>query len=148
MWQKIKLILKSVRQYKKYALITPIFMILEAALECLLPFIMSVLIDDIGKISTPSDIMNKVFTNFAFPVTLFWIFMILIGFAIDVSIRAFKLLLLQMIAPVPVMSYIDPKSSKDGAFASWLKSLSSTFIEIFLKLGVIYLLYIWYLCSI
>ena len=65
---------------------------------------------------------------------------ILLGFAIDVSIRAFKLLLLQMIAPVPVMSYIDPKSSKDGAFASWLKALSSTFVEIFLKLAVIYLL--------
>ena len=41
MWQKIKLILKSVRQYKKYALITPIFMVIEAALECLLPFISS-----------------------------------------------------------------------------------------------------------
>ena len=27
MFQKLKLILKSVRQYKKYALITPIFMI-------------------------------------------------------------------------------------------------------------------------
>ena len=82
MWQKIKLILKSVRQYKKYALITPLFIVVEAALECLLPFIMSVLIDDIGKIAQPSDIMNKVFTNFAFPVTLFGIFMILIGFSI------------------------------------------------------------------
>ena len=82
MWRKIKLILKSVRQYKKYALITPIFMVIEAALECLLPFIMSVLIDDIGKITQPSDIMNKVFYNFAFPVTLFWIFMILIGFSL------------------------------------------------------------------
>ena len=82
MWQKIKLILKSVRQYKKYALITPIFMVIEAALECLLPFIMSVLIDDIGKITTPNDIMNKVFYNFAFPVTLFWIFMILLGFSV------------------------------------------------------------------
>ena len=82
MWQKIKLILKSVRHYKKYALITPVFMVIEAALECLLPFIMSVLIDDIGKITQPSDIMNKVFYNFAFPVTLFWIFMILIGFSL------------------------------------------------------------------
>ena len=43
---------------------------------------MSVLIDDIGKITQPSDIMNKVFYNFAFPVTLFWIFMILIGFSL------------------------------------------------------------------
>ena len=48
MWQKIKLILKSVRQYKKYALITPLFMIGEALLECLMPFTMSMLIDSVS----------------------------------------------------------------------------------------------------
>ena len=58
MWTNIKLILKSVRQYKKFALITPIFMVLEAALECALPFIMSVLIDNIAYISETSDITN------------------------------------------------------------------------------------------
>ncbi|MDD6878628.1 MAG: hypothetical protein PUD59_00135 [bacterium] len=65
---------------------------------------------------------------------------ILLGMAIDVAIRAFKLIILQMIAPVPIMSYIDPKSSKDGAFSHWLKSFGSTYIEIFTKLGAIYLL--------
>ena len=49
MWQKIKLILKSVRQYKKYALITPIFMVLEALLECVMPFTMSMLIDSVNN---------------------------------------------------------------------------------------------------
>ena len=58
MWTNIKLILKSVRQYKKFALITPIFMVLEAALECALPFIMSILIDNIAYISETSDITN------------------------------------------------------------------------------------------
>ena len=47
MWQSIKLILKSVRQYKKYAIITPIFMIGESLLECALPFVMSVFGDSI-----------------------------------------------------------------------------------------------------
>ncbi|MCR5185214.1 MAG: ABC transporter ATP-binding protein/permease [Bacilli bacterium] len=82
MWQRIKLILKSVREYKKFALITPLFMVGEAALECLLPFIMSVLIDDIGKIEKPIDIMEKYFTNFIFPISIFWIIIILIGFSI------------------------------------------------------------------
>ena len=61
MIHKIKLILKSVRQYKTYALITPIFMVVEAALECMMPFIMSVLIDDIGLINQTSDIVYKQF---------------------------------------------------------------------------------------
>lgn len=82
MWQKIKLILKNVKQYKKYAIITPILMVGEAALECLLPFIMSVLIDDIGLINEPQDIMTKTFTNFPFPVTIFWIIVILLGMSI------------------------------------------------------------------
>ena len=82
MLKNVKMILKSIRQYKKYALITPIFMIVEAALECLLPFIMSVLIDNISQITQPSDIMNKYFDNFIFPITLFGIFMVMIGFAV------------------------------------------------------------------
>ena len=58
MKEKIKLILKSVRQYKKYAIITPIFMILEVIFEVLLPFVMAMFIDTIGKISSLSD-MNE-----------------------------------------------------------------------------------------
>ena len=82
MLHKVKLILQSVRQYKTYALITPIFMIMEAALECMMPFIMSVLIDDIGLINQTSDIASKQFTNFIFPVTIVGIIGILLGFAV------------------------------------------------------------------
>ena len=64
---------------------------------------------------------------------------LLVGIAIDVAIRAFKLLILRMIAPIPIISYIDPKSSKDGAFASWTKLLISTWLDLFIKLGVLYL---------
>lgn len=63
---------------------------------------------------------------------------ILIGFAIDVAIRAFKLVILQLIAPIPIISYIDPKSSKDGAFASWVKMLTSTWLDLFIKIGILY----------
>ena len=43
----IKTLIKSVRQYKKPSLITPIFMALEAFCECLIPFFMSQLITSI-----------------------------------------------------------------------------------------------------
>ena len=49
MWKKIKLILGSVREYKKYAIITPIFMIFEALIECVMPFMMSALIDSVNN---------------------------------------------------------------------------------------------------
>ena len=43
----IRTLLKSVRQYKKPAIITPLFMTLEAFCECLIPFFMSKLISAI-----------------------------------------------------------------------------------------------------
>ena len=49
MWKKVKLILSSIRQYKKYAVITPLFMIGEALLECIMPFTMSMLIDSVNN---------------------------------------------------------------------------------------------------
>lgn len=63
---------------------------------------------------------------------------ILVSITIKVGIRLFKMFILEMIAPVPIMSYMDPKSSKDGAFASWTKQLVSTFLDIFVRLGVVY----------
>ncbi len=63
---------------------------------------------------------------------------LMVGFAVDVAIRAFKLVILQFIAPIPIISYIDPKSSKDGAFASWVRMLTSTWLDLFIKLGILY----------
>ena len=40
----VKTLLKSVREYKKPAIITPVFMVLEALCECLIPFFMAQLI--------------------------------------------------------------------------------------------------------
>lgn len=65
---------------------------------------------------------------------------ILVTITIDVGVRIFKMLVLEMLAPIPVMSYIDPKSSKDGAFANWVKQLTSTFFDLFIKLGLVYLI--------
>lgn len=66
------------------------------------------------------------------------IVVILLSITVKIGIRLFKMLILEMIAPIPIMSYIDPKSAKDGAFASWVKQLTSTFLDIFVRLGVIY----------
>ena len=80
MWHKIKLILKSVREYKKYAIITPFFMIGEAALECGLPFVMSRLVNTIYYINTPED-MTRVIPEAPWAIPLLGIIGILIGMA-------------------------------------------------------------------
>ena len=87
MWKKIKLILKSARQYKAAALITPIFMIIEAALECALPFVMSMFVDTIEYVTTIEDIMTPFpyqNPNFGLNVniSLFWLIIILVSMAL------------------------------------------------------------------
>ena len=63
---------------------------------------------------------------------------ILLGEIITIAIRSIKLAVLRLLAPIPIISYIDPKSEKDGAFSAWVKSLTSTYLELFMHLAVIY----------
>lgn len=72
-------------------------------------------------------------------VTGILLIVIMGGICIDIAIRIFKLLILEIMAPIPIMTYIDPKASKDGSFAAWSKSLISTYIDLFVKLGTVYL---------
>lgn len=58
MKHKIRLIISSLREYKKFAIITPIFMIIEALLESALPFVMSIFLDIAIKVKAPGDFLT------------------------------------------------------------------------------------------
>lgn len=60
-------------------------------------------------------------------------------FSFDVAVRMIKLGILRLLSPIPAISYIDPKSSKDGMFANYVKTLTSTYLDLFLRLAIIYL---------
>lgn len=64
--------------------------------------------------------------------------LIILGFTIDVAVRAVKLAILRLIAPIPIISYISPGQEKDGAFNNWVKTLTSTYISLFVRLIIIY----------
>ena len=61
-----------------------------------------------------------------------------LSMCIDVAMRVFKLIILQMVAPIPIISYMDPKQAKDGAFSKWIKLTISVWSEVFIRLFVIY----------
>lgn len=68
------------------------------------------------------------------------VLVLLIGVTVDLAVRLFKLLVLEMLAPIPILNYIDPKSAKDGsAFQNWVKEVIKTFVDVFVKLGLVYL---------
>ena len=63
---------------------------------------------------------------------------LMLSMTFEVAVRAIKLAFLRLIAPIPIISYMDPKGTKDGAFTSWLKLLGTTYLDLFIKLAVIY----------
>ena len=63
---------------------------------------------------------------------------VLLSFTIDVAVRAIKLAILRLIAPIPIIAYMDPKGSKDDMFKSWVKTLTSTYLDLFIRLAVVY----------
>ena len=65
---------------------------------------------------------------------------LLLGVTLSIAKRIFKLIILEVMAPIPIMSILDPKGMKDGAFRKWISSLLRTFGDIFMKLGLVYLI--------
>lgn len=63
---------------------------------------------------------------------------ILLLFCFQIAVRSVKLGVLQLIAPIPVISYLDPKQGKDGMFKKWLKVCGKTFADLFIRLAAIY----------
>ena len=61
MFKAFKKVFKSVREYKIYAIITPLFMIGEAAVECALPFIMSKFVDSIEGATSIATLLPYIF---------------------------------------------------------------------------------------
>ena len=61
MFKAFKKVFKSVREYKIYAIITPLFMIGEAAVECALPFVMSLFVDSIEDTPNISALLPYIF---------------------------------------------------------------------------------------
>lgn len=62
---------------------------------------------------------------------------ILFIFCMDIAVRSVKLSFLQIIAPIPIVSYIDPKSKKQ-VFDKWVKMSVSTYLDLFIRLAAIY----------
>lgn len=60
--------------------------------------------------------------------------LIIINMLLDISLRTVKLMFLQLIAPIPIISYIDPKSGKNGIFMKWLKEVGNTWVSLFIRL--------------
>ena len=75
---------------------------------------------------------DKIDVSFIFSVLAgIGILVFLLYLCIEILVRRLKLFFLELIAPLPIMCYIDPK---DKIFNSWLKMYFSTYLDLFIKL--------------
>ena len=63
--------------------------------------------------------------------------LLLIVFCFDIAVRSVKLGFLRMIAPIPIVSRVDPKKGKE-VFDKWVKVCISTYLDLFIRLLAIY----------
>lgn len=79
-----------------------------------------------------------VYTPFLGAVIMIIMALIIAGFTVDIAVRAIKLAVLRLVAPVPIISYINPPKQGGGAFDNWTKSLISTYVDLFVRLAIVY----------
>ena len=59
----------------------------------------------------------------------------LIVMCIDVAIRSVKLSFYEIIAPVPIISYIGPKDGKDTMLSKWFSEVLKTYADLFTRIA-------------
>ena len=67
---------------------------------------------------------------------------LLILFCFDLAERVVKLAILEVVSPLFIVTYIDPKSAKSGPFNNWLKEVGSTYASLFIRLAALALIII------
>lgn len=69
-----------------------------------------------------------------------YIVFLLVSFSVDIAVRAIKLCFLEMIAPIAIVSYIDPKESMSNSkLKNWIKECATTYFSLFLRIATLFL---------
>lgn len=59
----------------------------------------------------------------------------LLTYCFSLGVRIIQLAFLEIIAPMPIISYISPK--KDGMFSKWAKMCLTTYLDVFIRVAII-----------
>lgn len=62
---------------------------------------------------------------------------VLVSIAVAIAVRTIKLSMCELVAPIPIASYIDPKTSKQ-TFDKWVSTTLKTYADLFIRLIIVY----------
>ena len=67
-----------------------------------------------------------------------FVFLVLLSYCFDIAVRAVKLAVFQLIAPLPILARIMPGEQGQKVFSNWLKATISTYVEVFIRLAILF----------
>lgn len=81
--------------------------------------------------------------NYMFIVTTIvgvFVTLVILSFAVDLAIRMFELIVLQITAPLFIATFVDPKSAQSGPFKNWLSAVGKSYASLYIRLLILSLM--------
>ncbi len=92
-------------------------------------------------IADSSDLVAEEKISYTFIISTLagaFVVFVLVSYCIDIAIRLVKLAVFQLIAPLPILARIVPNEQTKKIFSNWLKATISTYVEVFIRLGILF----------
>lgn len=65
---------------------------------------------------------------------------IIISFGIDIAVRMFELITLELLSPLFIATFVDPKSAQSGPFKNWLSAVGNSYLSLYIRLAILALM--------
>lgn len=65
---------------------------------------------------------------------------IIISFGIDIAVRMFELITLELLSPLFIATFVDPKSAQSGPFKNWLSAVGRSYLSLYIRLAILALM--------
>lgn len=67
-----------------------------------------------------------------------FVLFVLLQYCLDMALRLVKLAVYELIAPLPILARIMPNEQAGKVFTNWTKATLSTFVEVFIRIAILY----------
>lgn len=100
------------------------------------------LTNDINAYVQNGDETIYVYSYTPFITLIVGIFMtyVLVSFTIDIAIRSVELLVLEVLSPLFIVTFMDPKMASSGPFKKWLSASGKSYVSLFIRVAVVSLM--------
>ena len=72
------------------------------------------------------------------PIAGICVVFVLLSYCLEMALRLVKLAVYELIAPIPILARIIPNDQAKKVFSNWVKATVTTFVEVFIRIAILY----------